>query len=183
MLETWNDVGQSEVTPNSNPLSTSEPTFHPALAIIRLSDLLQELAKSERPPCGIRTSIALAVLLSIDQCTRNLSQSSRSEQKVYLNLNPTEIILVCSPVNCLVIFEVADSEGDWNIQRLLLELYRDYADSLEVATNACIKDLSQTANRKMYLPALLEAIAPPDWIVQVMAIATLKKGESFGPDP
>ncbi|KAM3173448.1 hypothetical protein ACTXT7_012475 [Hymenolepis weldensis] len=182
MLSTWIDIGQTQVatTPSRTDVE-SEPVFHPAMAIIRLSDLLEEMFKSNEACSGMRTSLALATLLSIDQCTANLPQSLDDDKKFFLDLNPSDVLLLSSVANCLVIFRIVDSEGDWNIQRLLLEMYPDNADSLEVAMNACFEDLSMVAKTKFYLPKLLEAVAPPDWVVQTIARIALGKGENVSP--
>ncbi|KAM7533206.1 hypothetical protein Aperf_G00000119771 [Anoplocephala perfoliata] len=180
MLATWIDIGQTQVSTTPTGFGeVTEPVFHPAFAIIRLSDLLEEMFKSEEACQRMRPSLALAVLLSIDQCSANLPQSLEGNEKLFLNLNPAEIILLSSPANCLVIFRITDSEGDWNIQRLLLELYQENADSLQVAMKACFENLSKEAKTKLYLPTLLEAVAPPDWVVQTIARIALGKGEDF----
>nr|CDS33145.1 expressed conserved protein [Hymenolepis microstoma] len=182
MLSTWIDIGQTQAaTTPSRTDSESEPVFHPAKAIIRLSDLLKEMVNSDEASSGMVPSLTLAILLSIDQCTANLPQSLDGDKKLFLNLNPSEILLLSSPANCLVIFRIVDSEGDWNIQRLLLELYPDNADSLEVAMKACFESLSEAARTKLRLYALLEAIAPPDWVIQTMTRIALGKGEIAPP--
>lgn len=182
MLSTWIDMGQTQVptTPSRTDFEF-EPVFHPAKAIIRLSDLLKEMINSDGAGSGMLPSLTLAILLSIDQCTANLPQNVDGDKKLFLNLNPSEILLLSSPSNCLVIFRIVDSEGDWNIQRLLLELYPDNADSLEVVMKACFESLSEAARTKLRLYALLEAIAPPDWIIQTMTRIALGKGEIASP--
>lgn len=181
MLSTWIDIGQTQVT--STPCRTdgeTEPVFHPALAILRLSDLIQQIFKSEEARYAMRPSLVLAVLLSVDNCTANLPQNLE-DKKFFLNLNPDEIILLSSPANCLVLFRISDSEGDWNIQRLLLEMYPDHADSLQVGVKACFDNLSEGAKKKLHIPALLEAVAPPDWVIETIARIVLGKG--FTPSP
>ncbi|KAL5965511.1 hypothetical protein TSMEX_006777, partial [Taenia solium] len=181
MLSTWIDMSHLG-TPSTSIMSEcptdTEPAFHPALAIIRLADVLEELAATGNPPCGIHPSITLAVLLSIDQCSSKLSHNLKGGEKAFLDLDPAKIILLCSPANCLVIFRIIDSEGEWNVQRLLLGLYRDYADSLEVAINACMDHLSQLATTRMHLSALLQAIAPPDWIIHAGVRSALERANS-----
>nr|CDS21104.1 expressed conserved protein [Echinococcus granulosus] len=184
LLSTW--INESHLGTPSTLLLFESPTdtetaFHPALAIIRLSDVLQELTASENPSCDIHPSIALAVLLSIDQCSSKLSHNLKGGEKAFLNLDPAEITLLCSPANCLVIFRIADSEGDWNVKKVLLELHSDHADSLEAAINACMENLSQLVTTKVHLSALLQAIAPPDWIMQAGARSALEKANSAVP--
>ncbi|VDK21337.1 unnamed protein product [Taenia asiatica] len=184
MLSTWIDMSHLG-TPSTSIVSEyptdTEPAFHPALAIIRLADVLEELAATGNPPYGIHPSITLAVLLSIDQCSSKLSHNLKDGEKAFLDLDPAKIILLCSPANCLVIFRIIDSEGEWNVQRLLLGLYRDYADSLEVAINACMDNLSQLVTTRMHLSALLQAIAPPDWIIHASVRSALEKANSAIP--
>ncbi|EUB56258.1 hypothetical protein EGR_08873 [Echinococcus granulosus] len=184
LLSTW--INESHLGTPSTLLLFESPTdtetaFHPALAIIRLSDVLQELTVSENPSCDIHPSIALAVLLSIDQCSSKLSHNLKGGEKAFLNLDPAEITLLCSPANCLVIFRIADSEGDWNVKKVLLELHSDHADSLEATINACMENLSKLVTTKVHLSALLQAIAPPDWIMQAGARSALEKANSAVP--
>ncbi|VDM34970.1 unnamed protein product [Hydatigera taeniaeformis] len=184
MFSTW--INMSHLGTPSTSLgpecpTDTEPAYHPALAILRLSDLLKELGTSKNPPYGIHPSITLAVLLSVDQCSSKLTQNLKEGEKAFLNLNPSEIILLCSPANCLVIFRIVDSESEWNVQRLLLVLYRDYADSMEVAINACMDNLSQLITTKMHLSALIQAIVPPDWIMHVGVRSAIEKANSAIP--
>ncbi|VDN99200.1 unnamed protein product [Rodentolepis nana] len=182
MLSTWIDIGQTQVaTTPTRTDAESEPVFHPAKAIIRLSDLLEEMLNSGEDCSGMRPSLTLAILLSIDQCTANLPQGLDGDKKFFLNLDPSEILLLSSPANCLVIFRIVDCEGDWNIQRLLQELYPGNSDSLEVAMKACFESLSEAARTKLHLHVLLEAIAPPDWVTQTMTRIALGKGEIASP--
>ncbi|KAL5104237.1 hypothetical protein TcWFU_003016 [Taenia crassiceps] len=184
MLSAWIDtshLGTPSTSLASNYPTDTAPAFHPALAIIRLSDMLEELAASKSPPFGIHPSITLAVLLSIDQCSSKLSHNLEGGEKAFINLDPTKIILLCSPANCLVVFRIIDSEGEWNVQRLLLRMYRDYADSLEVAINACMDSLSQLVTTRMHLSALLQAIAPPDWVMQAGVRSAIEKANSAIP--
>lgn len=184
MLSTWIDMSHLG-TPSTSFVSEypadTEPAFHPALAIIRLSDIFEEINASKNPPYGIHPSITLAVLLSVDQCSSKLSHNLKGGEKAFLDLDPAKIILLCSPANCLVIFRITDSKGEWDVQRLLLSLYRDYADSLEVAINACMDNLSQLITTRIHLSALLQTIAPPDWIMHVGVRSALEKANSAIP--
>ncbi|VDD75739.1 unnamed protein product [Mesocestoides corti] len=183
MLATWIDIGRTHApsTPHCPVTPTAEETvFHPAVAILRLSDILHDINTAEELPPGIRSSVTLAVLLSVDQCSADLQNA---EDNVYLNLDPSDILLLCSPANCLVLFRVitAESENEEKIKSLLQQLNPEHAGSLTEAINAGIEDLSVLAYSRLSVSAMFQAIAPPDWVMQAVARTARGKGVTAPP--
>lgn len=181
LLANWLDIGHTQAPSAPHPpnaLDSDQTTFHPASTILRLSDMLRELG----PECQgiLRSSLVLAVLLSVDYCSTNLRDASTETSKSYLNYDPSKVLLLCSATNWLVLFQVVEEDHEPSLDGLLAQLAPEKGySSLKDATEATIADLQKVSRSHLSVSSMIEAVAPPDWIMQAVARVGLGRSDAM----
>uniref|UniRef100_A0A0X3NWV8 Uncharacterized protein n=1 Tax=Schistocephalus solidus TaxID=70667 RepID=A0A0X3NWV8_SCHSO len=181
MLTGWLDTRSTVIDSGSDsewverPPSLLDNEFlHPALAIMRLSDLLPEIASS------LLASLSLAVLLSADYCSHRMPKCTEAD--LGLDFRPEQILFLSTPSNCMVIFRLQQVTADEanSIVQLLRVLGLEQCQNLAEALDECVKGLSSCVlSTPDFLPNLIRALSPPDWMALAISRITLlhaKKG-------
>ncbi|VDL93054.1 unnamed protein product [Schistocephalus solidus] len=181
MLTGWLDTRSTVIDSGSDsewverlPSLLDNEFLHPALAIMRLSDLLPEIASS------LLASLSLAVLLSADYCSHRMPKCTEAD--LGLDFRPEQILFLSTPSNCMVIFRLQQVTADEanSIVQLLRVLGLEQCQNLAEALDECVKGLSSCVlSTPDFLPNLIRALSPPDWMALAISRITLlhaKKG-------
>ncbi|BHF82112.1 hypothetical protein SprV_0802524800 [Sparganum proliferum] len=184
MLTGWLDTRSTVLYPGSEsdtgraecPSLEENEILHPALAMMRLSDLPSEA------PSNLLASLALALLLSAHYCSQQLAKCTHADLE--LDCRPEQILLLSTPSNCMVIFrlqQTTSAEETNSFLPLLQTLGLAQCQNLAEALEECVKRLSCFAlSTPNLLPNLLRALSPPDWLALAISRISLLHAEKEG---
>ncbi|KAL7055834.1 hypothetical protein AAHC03_022970 [Spirometra sp. Aus1] len=181
MLTGWLDTRSTVLHPgNESDASRTEcpslEVLHPALAMMRLSDLPPEA------PSNLLASLSLAILLSAHYCSQQLAKCTHADLE--LDCRPEQILLLSTPSNCMVIFrlqQTTSAEETNSFLPLLQTLGLAQCQNLAEALEECVKRLSCFAPCTAdLLPNLLRALSPPDWLALAISRISLLHAQKEG---